>query len=110
MKFNLYGATVGGFVLLGVFALIAVATILKGWVLTYLWSWFIVPNFGLPELSIVSAIGICMVAGFLTSKYTGDIKREKEDDPAKLFGTLFSYMIRMPLVMLGIGWIVHLFM
>ncbi len=47
-------------------ALIAASAIWRGYVLSILWIWFIVPAFGLSPLSIPYAIGFALVVSFLT--------------------------------------------
>jgi hypothetical protein len=36
----------------------------SGYVLSVLWGWFIVSTFDAPNLSIIEAIGICLIVGF----------------------------------------------
>lgn len=73
----------------------------RAWVLTVMWMWFIVP-LGLPEIGIAHAWGISMAIGMLTVSHV--YKEDKE--PLKSFAN----MIFAPLVLLGIGYIVHSFM
>jgi len=85
--------------------LIPTIAILQGWVLTILWSWFIVPTFHAPELSIAVAIGLTLVVGMFK-----EIKintKEKSSDE-KL--TEAIAVVIMPFVFLFLGWIVHSFM
>lgn len=93
-------------VLAAVTALIILFTIIRGWVLTYLWHWFAVPIFGVPELGIVQAIGISLVIAFLTHEHSSlAIKAEhKDSSQAMLTG------VTVPFITLFIGYIVHLFM
>jgi len=51
--------------------LLSISTIWKGFVLTKLWLWFIVPFFGLHPLSIPFAIGFFLILRFL-SGYSED--------------------------------------
>lgn len=86
---------------------LVLGVLLGGWVLTVLWGWFIVPTFHLPWLGIVSAIGINLVVRFLTFQVI-DIK-----PPERTTGERWAYSIAVglsPLVSLGAGWVVHLFM
>ena len=57
-------AAFGGVV--GVLGLLIVGSMWKGYVLTILWAWFVVPTFSLPELAIAPAIGLAMVVSYLT--------------------------------------------
>lgn len=40
----------------------------SGYVLSTLWGWFIVSKFGLPALSVPYALGIMVIATFLTAR------------------------------------------
>jgi len=93
-------------VILGGLSLFVLTTaglaLLNGWVLSVLWGWFVVPTFGLPSLSVVEAIGIALIAAFLTHQYHSVPKEKTREYYLILF---FS-----PLIALFIGWLVHLFM
>ena len=82
--------------------------ILNGWALTILWRWFVVPTFGAPRLSIPVAIGISIITGFLTYRAPSPTKDNEEVAIKNLNAALLS--IVHPLICLGIGWIVTLFM
>ena len=75
--------------------------ILNGWVLSWLWLWFLVP-FGLPAIGLVHAIGVSTVVGFMTKQYVPN-----KDGHA---GEAYTFMILFPLASLAIGYIVHSFM
>jgi hypothetical protein len=89
----------GVFAVAGVVALMIVASMLRGWALSTLWAWFAVPIFGLPPLGIAQAIGISLTLGMITHQYVPT----KEKDTAGPI--LFSLL--MPLLAVGIGWIVR---
>jgi Na+(H+)/acetate symporter ActP len=90
-----------------VVAIVLFSTIANGWVLSILWEWFIVPVFGLPSLSVPTAIGIAIITSMLTSKiaYKDKDKQEMMDNVAALVGVLLS-----PFITLLFGYIVHLYM
>jgi len=90
-----------------IFGMVAIIAILDGWILCILWRWFIVPLFGLPELNIGSAIGISLIIGLLTGKKTDNQKKEEKENGKT--GKSFN-IICIPLLILFVGWIVHLFM
>lgn len=48
-------------------ALVALSAMWRGYVLSILWLWFVVPLFGLPPLGVVTAIGLCLVVGMFSS-------------------------------------------
>jgi hypothetical protein len=97
---------IGGFV--GLMALIALSSVWRGYVLTVLWAWFVVPTFGLPALALAPAIGLSLVVSFLTHQLTSkeDDKRDFSDRMARAIGVV----LLMPLFVLGIGWVVRQFM
>lgn len=83
-----------------------IGIVLRGWVLSVLWKWFIVSTFGLQPLSIVQAIGVSLILSYLLNIY----------HPPKNLKTLegVSEMIAeallVPFFILGFGWIVLQFM
>ena len=99
-------AALGGFV--GVIGLLVLASMWKGYVLTALWAWFVVPTFGLPALAIAPAIGIAMVVSFLT--HQSDASKEPDGDLSARMSRSIAHTLLMPALVLGIGWVVHQFM
>ena len=81
-------------------------TILSGWALSVLWKWFIAPVLGLPILSIPEAIGLAMVASYMTHQYI------KADDGEgwELIARSLLYVTIKAAVALVAGWLVHQFM
>ena len=90
------------FLVLAIFTLMA---IIRGFVLSYLWGWFVVP-FGLPELSIPHAIGISLIIGFLTHQIR---KEDEKKQPDEVIGSIGTAIIATGFAFL-VGWIVSLFM
>ncbi|PIT88095.1 MAG: hypothetical protein COU29_03720 [Candidatus Magasanikbacteria bacterium CG10_big_fil_rev_8_21_14_0_10_36_32] len=96
---------------LGVVLLLALGTIISGFVLSMLWGWFIVPVFGLPELSIVAAVGISLTVRYLTYQ-----EKDENDDKKKTDRITSEKVILIlkpfvtPLLILLFGYIIHLFM
>lgn len=88
---------------------LVLSSIWRGFVLTILWAWFIVPVFHLPVLGIVVAIGVSMVVSFLTYQTPpvnpGDVRTDIDK-----FSSAISAALATPAVYLLIGWIVHLFL
>ena len=85
---------------------IALMTMLRGFVLSKLWGWFMVPVFGLSPLSVVAGIGVALVVQFLV-QYPLDYA--KEADPKKSRTTIITGL-SIPFVTLAFGYIVHLFL
>lgn len=98
---QLFALIIGAIFVVGLLTVVAVPlAILRGFVLTKLWAWFVVPFFGLPALSIPLAIGISLLIGFLAQSPTA--KDVESGDWKKSF----SISILSPLITLFIGWIV----
>ncbi|MCU4119322.1 hypothetical protein [Variovorax sp. N23] len=87
----------------GVILLIAASATWRGYVLSILWGWFMVPAFGLPGLTVPLAIGLALVIGFLTERSA----KKKEDFD---WGIAIAQLIFSPAIALLIGWIVTRFM
>lgn len=91
----------------GLFGVAIIGMLINGWTLTILWEWFIVP-FGLPQLSLVQAVGIAMVVGYLTYHYQEEPKDKAE--PMERVGRSLGFTVARPIFVLGFGWLIHLFM
>lgn len=99
-------ATFGGFV--GLLALLALGSMWKGYVLTALWAWFVVPTFSLPDLALAPAIGLALVVSFLTRQSYAT--KEPEGDFSTRMARAIVHALLVPTLVLGIGWVVHQFM
>lgn len=69
----------------------------EGWALTYVWKWFFVPLFHLPELSIWNAAGVALVVRHLHPHC---------DDKRKWKERLISWLVGPPLF-LFCGFCIH---
>ena len=94
--------------IIGIPALLALSSIFDGYALKVLWGWFVVPTFGLPQLSIPAAIGIAIVVGYLT-KEGNDCKKEEKSAREKFFYACVVAVLK-PSFALFFGWIVQKFM
>lgn len=96
----------GGF---AVFVLIiGGSSLLRGWALSILWGWFMVP-LGLPALPLVTAMGVALVVSFMTYQRIPDCK-EKDKEWYERLGDTLGHIILMPFLVLGIGWIIKQFL
>lgn len=99
----LIGAMIGMVAAAAVIALhIAWAGAWMGYTLSVLWGWFVVPMFGLPQLSIAAAYGIILIARAVQKMPS------VEKDKVNLGKKLAEDFIRAPLIcglFLLIGWI-----
>lgn len=82
----------------------------KGWALTKLWKWFVVPIFNVEPLSIASAWGLVLITSFLPPM--GDTSKTDDNrilDPWK-GARGFSKLAIVVSGELLIGWIITFFM
>jgi hypothetical protein len=79
----------------GTLTLVVLAILVRGFCLSILWGWLIVPVFGLPALGVAPAIGLTVFLNLL-------LNHSKVE--SSLGGVLAS-----PFVALLLGWVVHLF-
>lgn len=104
---QLLALIIGAIILIPVMVVMIVPMALwRGYVLSILWGWFIVPTFGAPALSLVAAIGLSLVVGMFTAHLSS--KKKDEDDNA-----LTNYLVNgfvWPGIALLFGYIVTLFM
>lgn len=89
--------------------LLVLSSVWRGYVLTILWVWFVVPVFHLPALGIVTAIGISLVVSFLTHQHRPENPADTRGAGEK-FGESIVFALLWPAMTLLIGWAVHLFL
>jgi len=77
-------------------------SILRGWVLSVLWNWF-VTTLGAPRLSVVAAIGLGTIVTMMTI-----VPRQEDAERGVLESCFLSVFIS--LFALGVGWVTHLFL
>lgn len=91
----------------GILALVVLAipyvAVINGFTFSVLWSWFIVPIFDLPNLTIAQAIGLGLLVSALKSP-----KKQENSDKSALEQVLFLilYPLLEMILYLGLGWIV----
>ena len=90
-------AVLGAFAIFGILSIVPLM-LLSGFVLEKLWGWFIV-DLGAPDISVGTAIGITLVASFLTHQFN----RWTTIYPI----TFYFTAIVTPLFVWFIGWAVH---
>jgi hypothetical protein len=95
-------------VVFGVFGLLALSAMWKGYVLTILWGWFVVPTFGLPTLALAPAIGMSLVVSFLT--HQSDATKEQEGSSSDRLAKSAALALLYPALVLGFGAVVRQFM
>lgn len=86
----------------------AISWLLRGYVLSVLWRWFMVPILGLPALSVPQAIGIALVVGMLTHQSHHYPENKNEKTSTKVVWVLEPFIA--PFATLLVGWIVRQYM
>jgi hypothetical protein len=80
---------------------IVICGLIRAFVITKLWEWFIIPTFAsAPDLTLAAAWGISMLVGFLT------YQASKTKEGIEFWGAL----VILPLSTLLVGWIVQFWM
>lgn len=79
----------------------------RGYALTVLWGWFVVPTFNLPPISIAAALGISLIVSMLTNR--PDLQTKENDGWTSVMEHL-AYGIALPALSLFLGWIFQMFM
>ena len=95
------------FYVLFVWLTIPFFALLRGWVISIMWGWFVVPVFHLPVLGVLQAMGLALVVGVIMPGYSS----AKNENKSLL--TLVGEFIAIafgPLVALFIGWLIKSFM
>lgn len=96
----------GCFTIIGFIAVIMIAaSIINGFVIKTLWGWFIVPFFGVGQLSIPLAIGFGLIMSYITYHWKSS---PKEKDESLWTGPVGALLYR-PMVTLLIGWVAQRF-
>jgi hypothetical protein len=97
--------------------------LLRGWGLSLLWAWFVVPTFsGLPSLNILQALGLALVVSLFNgmklpwakSEEDSKAKKSEEEEPLPTFGESMGYVLTLGakpvLSTILLAWIIHWFM
>jgi hypothetical protein len=91
-------------VVVGVFVVyFVVGAILRAFVISTLWGWFVAPAFHLPEISMSTAFGFGLLASMFTNPSTADTKDKGWWD---LVGMMFGQLVGFGFT-LALGWLVH---
>lgn len=104
MKQETSTASCVGWLLIAVL-LTPVHWVLDGWVLSILWGWFAVPTFGLPALSIPTAIGLRVILGYLTPMPGNHNQKDDKPHGERMAEAVLTVLMK-PLIGLFFGWLV----
>lgn len=86
----------------------AFGAVWHGYVFNVLWGWFVVPQFGLPAMSLAMAIGIGLVINYATYQRHPNLNSDKKSSDILIESLSFS--IVFPLIALAIGWVTKQFL
>jgi len=92
-------------------AVFALAYVLKGFVLRKLWMWFITPAFGVVTPHLTVAIGLVVIAGLFGSTFERFAEGNDSQDVNKRAyrgGILLGNLFLRPLLLWGLGFLIHL--
>ena len=89
---------------IGMLVLIPVSVVLDGWALSVVWNWFAAPYLHTPGLAVVPAIGVRLVASLLQRYNAADYDIKDKWYVAYLRG------VAIPLLAVGMGWVLRLFL
>lgn len=81
----------------GVLVWIIPTILLRSWVTTVLWAWYIVPGFNVPPIRMSIAFGATLLIHFVTPRVPTDEKKS----PWETIG----WSILVPVFSLTVGWI-----
>lgn len=81
---------------------LVLCTLWKGYVVSVMWGWFIVPLFGVPPLAISHAVGVSFLVSILTLYQVNDEKGKLMSE--RLIASIF-FSATYPLLVLIAGWI-----
>jgi hypothetical protein len=89
---KLSSTTITGSFLVG-FLVIFLAAVWAGFVLHTLWGWFMVPNLGVPQISIAQSLGITVIMRMIVSVNKSEKQSEVTDIFSQPFGALVAGFI-----------------
>lgn len=87
----------------GFVGLIVAMGLVRGFVLSYLWAWFIVP-LGAPQIGIAHAIGLSLLVGMFTSNLKRDDEKVEGADALAKIGSILAKVFGQALFVLGLGY------
>jgi hypothetical protein len=91
--------------ILGMVAMVAGSAMWHGYVFSLLWSWFAVPAFGLPTLSLAMSIGVALLVNYATY-HRVTVPTDPFEDTGDTVIDSATHIITYPLIVLIIGWVI----
>ena len=87
---------------------VVLGTIISGFVFNQMYSWFIIPAFNMPKITLAQAVGVMSFITFI--KYRSKNGFNKKESSTKILLLAFSETICLAAVTLSFGWIITLFL
>lgn len=87
--------------------LLPFSILLRAFVLTQLWAWFVVP-FGIVQIGLAWAYGLSTAVAMFTQHSSP--KSSEDEEISKLVARFMGMAFGMPLLCWLAGWICHMFM
>lgn len=72
-----------------------------GWIAAYLWTWFVLPTFGIPTPAIPVLAGLMLYANFLR------LRKRDEQTLTQVIAELMAVVVAS-FILLGFAWILRL--
>lgn len=82
-------------------AVVFVTAVWRGWVLSVVWGWLVVPIFHLEPITIIGAVTLSLIIGFLTHQDNNCAKNPDTSQAAHIFSAGVLY----PLIVLLFAWV-----
>ena len=89
--------------------LLVVEALIGGYVFQTLWGWFITPTFSMEKLTLIESITIMFFINYLKMNTLKNKKEQEEYTTEKALSMLLTFILTA-LIVLGLGWILTLFM
>lgn len=87
-----------------------------GYIFSILWKWFVVTTFQVSPISVPAAIGITLMVKYMTlgdimAFYERNVEPDTDEDAeSKSLIALATMAALLPVAVLGMGWMVSLFL
>ena len=89
----------------------AIGFVFRGYTLSVLWGWFIVPTFGLSPINLAAALGLLSITflfgGDCSEQPVDTIKRDEEENMINYLIKVIGIGIASPAFALLAGWVVR---
>ena len=89
---------------------IVIPAFCKAWVFTKIWAWYLVPHFGVSNISILAALGIVILVGLSTGRIgqTKNALKKTETNGWENYKFLFVEGYVRPALVVSIAGLIHL--